>query len=249
MIGFEAVKSTDYTHLGAVTEFKFSKEIGNAFIGNNDLKWLRSFGECWGFLPSNRAVTFVDNHDNQRDGDPFLNYKRSRLYKMATAFHAAWPYGIKQYMSSFAFNNRDDSPPMDANGELISPTFTEDGSCIGGFVCEHRWRQIYNMIGFDNAVKGTSVTDWWDNGHMMIAFGRGENGFIAINGEPGKDMNVMLQTSLPPGVYCDVISGHKVGNTCTGFSVVIDENRKGFFQIADFARDGVLAIHINSKLN
>lgn len=246
--GKDSVKSTDYTSLGVVTEFKFSKEIGSAFSGQNALKWLRSIGECWGFLPSDRALVFVDNHDNQRDGAPFLNYQQSRQYKMATAFNAAWPYGFKQYMSSFAFQKRDDGPPSNENGELLSPEFSEDGSCINGWVCEHRWRQTYNMIEFANVAKGTGVTDWWDNGNSQIAFGRSDKGFIVFNGESG-DLNQELQTSLEPGVYCDVISGHKVGNACTGMSVTIDENKKGFFKIAGWARDGVLAFHSNSKLD
>jgi alpha-amylase len=65
-IGGEPIKATEYINIGTVTEFKFSAEIGKAFRGGNQLKWLKNFGVGWGFLPSNRALTFVDNHDNQR---------------------------------------------------------------------------------------------------------------------------------------------------------------------------------------
>lgn len=58
-MGGEPIKATDYTHLGSVTEFKFSAEIGKAFRGGNQLKYLKNFGEGWGFLKSHLALTFV----------------------------------------------------------------------------------------------------------------------------------------------------------------------------------------------
>lgn len=56
----------EYTHIGTVTEFRYSAEIGKAFRGRNQLRYLRNFGPEWGFLPSNLGLAFVDNHDNQR---------------------------------------------------------------------------------------------------------------------------------------------------------------------------------------
>ena len=44
--GGEAIKSTEYTGFGAVTEFKYSRDIGDAFRGNNAIKWLANFGKC-----------------------------------------------------------------------------------------------------------------------------------------------------------------------------------------------------------
>jgi alpha-amylase len=64
-----AITVDEYTGLGVVTEFKYSMEIGKAFKGLNALKWLRNFGPAWGFLPSQLAMTFIDNHDNQRSGE------------------------------------------------------------------------------------------------------------------------------------------------------------------------------------
>uniref|UniRef100_A0ABM0MEQ1 alpha-amylase n=1 Tax=Saccoglossus kowalevskii TaxID=10224 RepID=A0ABM0MEQ1_SACKO len=49
--GGEAISATEYTHLGRVTEFKYGQELSNCFRGNNDLKWLVSWGEPWGLLP------------------------------------------------------------------------------------------------------------------------------------------------------------------------------------------------------
>jgi alpha-amylase len=43
--GGEAIHSTDYTGFGRITEFKYSAEIGNAFRGNNPIKYLNNFGK------------------------------------------------------------------------------------------------------------------------------------------------------------------------------------------------------------
>jgi alpha-amylase len=74
--------------------------------------------------------------------------------QMAVAFMLAYPYGYPRMMSSFSFENRDQGPPHDANDNILSPTINNDGTCGNGWVCEHRWRQIFNMVEFSNVVAG-----------------------------------------------------------------------------------------------
>lgn len=112
--GSEPISKYEYTGFGDVTEFRFSSEISRAFYGNNALKWLKTWGEKWGFVSSNLALVFVDNHDNQRGHagktDRQLTYKDSKLYKMANGFMLAHPFGQHRVMSSFAFNSSDQGP-------------------------------------------------------------------------------------------------------------------------------------------
>nr|AYV99593.1 venom polypeptide [Dolopus genitalis] len=247
-LGGEVISKFEYNSFGTVTEFKFGAELGRAFYGRNDLKWLKTFGPDWGMLPSKDALVFIDNHDNQRGDDPnILTYKNAKQYKMATAFGLAYNYGIPRVMSSFAFTNMNTPPPTDERGNLISPSINRDDTCGNGYICEHRWRQIYNMVGFKNAVRGTQVTNWWDNGKNQIAFCRGNKGFIAFNGD-NVHLNQRLQTCLPPGQYCDIISGSKTGASCSGKKITVDGS--GFAQIAldTHELDGVLAIHVESKV-
>lgn len=250
-LGGEGISKYEYTDIGTVTEFRFSAEIGRAFHGNNQLRWLKNWGPDWGFLPSQLAFVFVDNHDNQRGhgpgGNDVLTYKSPKNYKMATAFMMSHPYGNPRIMSSFAFDNSDQGPPQDASGNLISPKIRKDGTCSNGWVCEHRWRQIYNMAGFRNAVKGTKLNDWWDNGNQQISFCRGGKGFIAFNLD-SSDLNRQMQTCLPAGTYCDVISGSLINRNCTGKRVVVGATGLGKIHIPANGDDGVLAIHINAKL-
>jgi len=248
-LGGESISRNEYTSLGIVTEFRFSGEIGRLFRGYNRLKYMHNWGQEWAFLPSQKALVFVDNHDNQRGhgagGADILTYKNSKQYKMATAFTLAHPYGIPRIMSSFEFEDSDAGPPQDEYGNILSPTINTDGTCGNGWVCEHRWRQIFNMIGFRNAVLGTGINDWWDNGNNQIAFCRGNKGFIAFNNE-GINLNESLQTCLPGGTYCDIITGQKTANNkCSGKAIKVASNGQAQINIPHTSQNGVLAIHVN----
>lgn len=246
--GGDVIKREEYVGFGPVTDFIFSRELSKAFSGHNQLKWLKSFGTEWGLVESKYSFCFVDNHDNQRDGDEILTYKNPKPYKMATAFGLAHPHGHRRIMSSFDFWERDQGPPRDDRGNIISPTIQNDGTCIGGWICEHRWRQMYNMVDFRNVVVGTVIENWWDNDNNQIAFSRGDKGFVVFNGQ-SDNLQATLKTGLPIGRYCDVISGQRAGNSCTGIEVVVAENGFARIDLPGFADDGVIAIHVGSNVS
>ncbi|XP_052747661.1 alpha-amylase 2-like isoform X1 [Galleria mellonella] len=243
--GNEPIKPSEYTSLGDVTEFRVEAELRNVFRGNNPLKWLVSWGEQWELLPSDSALAFIDNHDTQRTGNA-LTYKEARAYKAAIAFMLAHPYGEPRLMSSYFFNNSDQGPPSDSSENIISPSINKDDTCGNGWVCEHRWRQIYHMVAFRNAVGKETIRNWWDNGHNQIAFSRGNKGFIAFNVE-GRKLNETLQTGLPPGNYCDVITGKRRGNSCTGGKVTVRKDGYASINLPGNAEDMHLAIHIGRE--
>ncbi len=151
-------------------------------------------------------------------------------------------------MSSFFFTNGDQGPPTDGTGNIRPPTFSGVACTVAsGWVCEHRWRQIYNMVGFRNAVQGTNVANWWDNGNNQIAFSRGNRGFIVFNLESGT-LNRSFQTGLPAGTYCDVASGTRSGNSCTGLSIVVNASGSATINLPGNAEDGYQAYHVNARL-
>jgi alpha-amylase len=113
-------------------------------------------------------------------------------------------------------------------------------------------RQITNMVEFRSVSGLGQLVHWWDNGANQIAFGRGVVGattaFIAINND-GHPMNQSrLQTGLPPGLYCDIISGNLQNGVCTGKSITVYADRTAAFSISNGDSDPVIAIHINAKL-
>ncbi|BCJ77989.1 alpha-amylase [Catellatospora sp. IY07-71] len=236
----EPVQPTEYTGNGDVHEFRYGKDLGRVFRRER-LAYLKNFGEPWGHLTTGKAAVFVDNHDTQRDGGDILTYKDNGIYALANAFMLAWPYGSPTVMSSYEFSSKDQGPPSDANGK------TNNATCFsGGWRCEHRWQVIANMVGFHNAVKGTTMVNWYDNGNNHIAFGRNGKGYLTINDEDGAINGRSYQTNLPAGRYCDVIHGEKSGTTCTGPVITVDAN--GWFA-ANVAAHDAIAIHVNAKIS
>ncbi|KYO23553.1 amylase alpha 2A, pancreatic precursor [Alligator mississippiensis] len=229
-------------------------------LGGEPIKSSENWGEGWGLMPSDKALVFVDNHDNQRGhgagGASVLTFWDPRQYKMATGFMLAHPYGFTRVMSSFwwprDFQNGKDindwvGPPSFEDGTTKPVTINPDTTCGNDWVCEHRWRQIRNMVIFRNVVDGQPFSNWWDNNSNQVAFGRGNKGFIVFNNDDWY-MNINLNTGLPAGTYCDVISGQKEGNHCTGIQVHIGADGVANFQISNQAEDPFIAIHVDAKL-
>ncbi|WP_435131277.1 alpha-amylase [Actinacidiphila sp. bgisy144] len=189
----EAVQPTEYEGTGDVDEFQGAYDLKRIFTSEK-LSYLSQWGPSWGagYLPSADARTFVDNWDTERNGST-LSYKDNATYTLANVFLLAWPYGSPNVYSGYEFSDTDAGPP---NNGQVSACYSD------GWKCQHAWPQIAHMVGFRNAVAGTAVTNWWDDGGNAIAFGRGSKGFVAINHESGS-LTSTFTTSLPAGTYCD----------------------------------------------
>ena len=85
----------------------------------------------------------------------------------------------------------------------------------------------------------------WDNGNHQIAFSRGGVAFMAMNNEEGNDLSMTLQTGMPSGSYCDVISGDITsdGSSCTGTQVEVDGSGNAYISLSAASDDPFLAIH------
>ncbi|GFS16674.1 alpha-amylase [Elysia marginata] len=211
------------------------------------MKWLNNFGDAWGMWASGDVVNFIDNHDNQRGhggaGAVLTNWE-PKPYKMATAFMLAWPYGVSRIMSSYNYdrNNKDQGPPH--NGDMSIKTVSLSGmTCRDGWICEHRWRQIYNMVAFSNIAANSPVRNWWAGADYQIAFSRGDRAFLALNLE-NYDISQNLMTGLPVGKYCDVISGNLENGSCTGTTVDVDGSGRANIHVCSNCEDPMVAIHV-----
>ncbi|MCY0950901.1 carbohydrate-binding module family 20 domain-containing protein [Streptomyces sp. H27-S2] len=194
----EAVGPAEYLGNGDVQEFRYARDLKRVFQ-NENLAYLKNFGEAWGYMPGGQSGVFVDNHDTERGGDT-LSYKNGSAYTLANVFMLAWPYGSPDVHSGYEWTDKDAGPP---NGGAVSACYTD------GWKCQHAWREVSSMVAFRNAARGQAVTHWWDNGGDQIAFGRGSKAYVAINHE-GAALTRTFQTSLPAGDYCDVQSGRAV---------------------------------------
>ncbi|XP_058030497.1 pancreatic alpha-amylase-like [Ahaetulla prasina] len=261
-LGGEAVQSSEYFRNGRVTEFKYGMQLGTVLRKWNGQKManLKSWGESWHMMPSNKAFVFVDNHDNQRGhgsgGSSILTFWNPRLYKMAVGFMLAHPYGFTRIMSSYWWpkdiQNGTDlndwvGPPSHSDGSIKPVTIYANETCGNCWICEHRWDEIRNMVIFRNVVYGEPITNWWDNNNNQVAFGRAGKGFVVFNND-GRNLSVILPTGLPAGVYCDVISGRKEGKICTGIQIHVAANGMAHFQINYQAKHPFIAIHVEARL-
>ncbi|CAH1961407.1 unnamed protein product [Acanthoscelides obtectus] len=221
----------EYLGFGNVLEFKHGVELTKLFTGNNRLANLRNWGPKYGLMPAHDSVVFIENHDTQRSGIggiEILTYKQPKEYKMATAFMLAHPHGeTTRLFSGYSFDSDQQGPPGN------------------GWVNEHRWSQIYNMVEFRNVVAGTKLTNWWTDGNQQIAFSRGNKGFVAFT--VAGDINADIRTSLPAGTYCDLFTGIKLKNFCTGKVVKVDRSGKARVKV-NAKLDGALAIHVKARL-
>lgn len=260
--GAESIQAKNYFANGAVTEFRYGRNLGEQ-IRHGQLKNLVLFGEAWGLMPSHKAVVFTDNHKTQRSGDRNIitfydPADGGARYRLANIFMLAWPYGMPKVMSSYNWPREQGTivgPPADEQGQTLP------ANCDDGWVCEHRWPDIANMVEFHNVTQGVaSVNHWWDNGNNQIAFARDNRGFVAINNE-NTVLNETLMTGLPEGVYCNVLGAptpNAVNSpdesdatdenglaSCTYGEIEVDALGNALIEVPPYR---ALALHIGARL-
>jgi alpha-amylase len=230
--GGEAVEARDYFGLGYgsggatdITEFRY-RAVSEKFAGTGGQRIADLDGfsaTAWNLMAGDKAVVFLQNHDTQRGGG--LGYRDGDAYRLAHVWMLAQPYGYPKVMSSYGFDpvtGRDAGPPTEADGTsaTVVCAATMEAAQPGDWVCEHRDPVIAAMVGFRSAVAGAPLSDWWDDDGDVIAFSRGDRGFVAINaGVSPIDLDV--PTGLPEGTYCDLLTGGADTGGCAGTSVTV----------------------------
>ncbi len=194
---------------------------------------LRDFGVDSGLTPSRRTLSFVQNHDTERNGDA-LNYKDGATNRLATQYLLAAGYGRPQVYSAFNFTNQDDSPPATADGMIT------DAACGSGWTCAHRDKGVTALVRWHNGVGAARQAHWWDDGANVIAFSRGDRGWVAMNNNTVA-RTVRVQTGLARGRYCDVVTG---GRSCSGTVVAV--NGSGVARVTVPAK-GTVAVLAGSR--
>lgn len=206
-----------FTSSGQVLGLDAAVQLKSAFksytaerVGS--ISTLKVFGPGSGLPDSEDTWTFAQNHDTERGSDT-LSYKDGDTNVLATQFLLAYGYGTPQVYAAFEFgSDTAQSPPSDAEG------FITDTDCDDGWACTNRDRRITAMVGWHNFVGQARLRHWWDDGENVVAFSRGNRGWIALNnGTQAKQINV--QTGLPAGTYCDITRGGLTAQRCSGPTV------------------------------
>jgi alpha-amylase len=256
----EAVTAQQYYGVGYasggaadITEFQYGYRVSDAFLGRNGatLAGLQDLGSS--LLPSDKAVVFTDNHDNQRGNN--IYYVDGAGYELALVYTLAQPHGYPSLMSSYGFDRgspagRDAGPPSDAGG-VTQTTFDDAGNSrctasfgaagVGTWVCEHRRASVARMVQLRRYAAGAPLGNWQALGTPnQVGFTRAGRAFVALNRESNPASNLSVQTGLPAGTYCDVVSGEVNGTQCTGAAIAVAANGTALINLP--AR-GAVAIH------
>lgn len=185
----------------------------------------------------------MDSHETQRGVDvanpeqDVISYKTRRSHILANVLLLARPSGIPRVMSSYALDREFQpyvppkvlGPPSDHLFNTLPVLKRKDYACYNGWICEHRWLPIRNMVKFRNDVRSAPAINWWNNDEDAVAFARFKRGFILVN-NGRSTVKGLFNTTLPQGQYCDVLSGSSVDQrSCTGS--VIHVRADGFAEL------------------
>lgn len=243
--GNEPIRMSEYVGIGRVTDFPYGVRLGHA-VQFGRLADLRGLA---GAVAGPDAQVFVDNHDTQRHGGPdVLTHVKPTDYRLANIIMLGWDYGTPVVMSSY--DPPADSPisAFDMGPPASGPRGTTKDTVCGadGWVCEHAWPQIAAMVGFHNAVRGTRVTNWWDNGDQLIAWSRGDRGYVVVNNGDAVPGRWWETAGMPAGRYRDVLAEQGPGEEgSTGAALTVNDS--GWFQ-ADIPARCAVAIHVGARL-
>lgn len=185
----------EYYGSGKVLDFGYADQLKSAFQG--DIAALKDFGP--GLLPGDKSVSFVTNHDTEREGR-HLSYKDGDTAVLANVFQLGWKHAAPAVYAGFTYDDKDASPPADGNGFVIR---TDCGN--GAWYCLDRDPRVTGMVGWRAAVGDVDVTDFQSPQGNVIGFGRGTKGFVAVNNS-GAPVTAEFGTRVADGEYCDVLS-------------------------------------------
>jgi alpha-amylase len=227
-----------FTRSGDVLGLDGVKQIRDAFksypadhVGS--IATLEIFGAGSGLTRSGKTLSFVDNHDTERNGDA-LNYKDGARYVLASEWLLASGYGSPQIFSSFTWaDDTNASPPANSNGLI-----TNADCSSGKWTCDHRNPDIVAMVKWHNFVGNAKRANWYTDDANVIAFSKGNRGWAAFNnGTAAKQIHV--QTGLPAGTYCDIVHDTNPGSGCTGSGSPVVVDSRGFATVTVDAKDAV----------
>ncbi len=204
-VGFDDVISLyEYTPFSDVHLFPYAYEVG-ASVKYGQVGYLPS--RIAHYPDSRSAVVFLENHDLQRIGSDYIvSLKNDPLnYFLSYVFMLTWPYGYPKIFSGYDYNNFDQAPPHDSSGQTL-PILDPSGQCRAPWLCEHRYPGFNQLIYFRNSTDDTFYASRVQNPSPgLLAFSRGNKGFVAIN-KTSNQWSTQLDTDLPDGIYCDLIT-------------------------------------------
>ncbi len=238
--GAEPIQPEEYLDSGDVWEFNYARELKGMFKARV-VSGAASNTRFDSFAPSNQAISFVVNHDTERNGET-LTYKTPELFELATALMLAENYGQPMLYSSYAFSERDRGP-KGQNGKVLDahcdgPPDLSKKAEDGTWLCQHRLTSTTNMIKFRDVVGSAAITEKF-RAAGLYGFARDKMGYFLVNVSEYKSLPFEVQTTLPAGDYCNAYL-----QTLDCSSVIsVDENGVARGEIPN---ESAIAIHLGA---
>uniref|UniRef100_A0A131Z198 Alpha-amylase n=1 Tax=Rhipicephalus appendiculatus TaxID=34631 RepID=A0A131Z198_RHIAP len=254
----------EYESIGAVTNATFFKTYANALnrVRERPLKSLRPFIMEARGAGKAAQVVYVDSHETQRgvdvndtEGD-VVTYRDRKRQVLATVLMLAQPHGVPRVMSSYALDGKFETyvppkmlgPPFDHMFNTRPVLMRENFECYNGWICEHRWLPIRNMVHFRNWVGAAVAVNWWDDDADAVAFARLQRGFVLVNNGLSV-VRGLFNTTLPAGYYCDVLSGSRRDTrTCSGHVVRVRPDGFAELSVDPAAEVPAVALHTQERV-
>ena len=212
----EDVQPEEYLATGELWEFSFSQLMNSFDI--ESVPNLEESMELGNYIDGDKAISFVTNHDTERNGKALTPIADPVTFKLASIFMLASDYGTPMLYSGYSFSEYDQAPPLGAQGEVL------DSSCgaSAGWNCQQRDQSIIQMIKWRTKTMHLPTANFLHT-ESYSAWSKGELGFFAINAAQ-KELSMSLQTSLPQGLYCNTLLLNEDQTSCPGFEIEVGQD-------------------------
>lgn len=210
--GGEPVQPEQYLSSGDVWEFGYARAL-KSYVKGEVITPAGSAIRFRDWTPSNQTVSFVSNHDTERNGET-INYKDIGDFELATALMLAEDYGQPMLYSSYAFSSKDAGPYETVEGvKAASCKTNEQGFSVpkseyksDEWICQHRFESTFQMMKFRAAVSGSPVVEKY-RARGIYGFAREGRGYFIVNVFKSKELEFSVSTTLPDGEYQNLLGG------------------------------------------
>jgi alpha-amylase len=202
--GGEPINPIEYTETGLVWEFSFAAILRDS-IGYQFSPELPTDLDAEDFLSSEFAISFISNHDTERNGKSLSAQNDPELFELASLFMLASDYGSPMLYAGYVFDDYDMPPSLEDDRSVARAKCSPGGSLrILDWHCQHRSQVIKAMIDWRIKTSEKPATNkYWSE--SITAWSREDSGFFAMNVSK-ESIRIEIATDLPAGSYCNVLA-------------------------------------------
>ncbi|XP_065223678.1 uncharacterized protein LOC135847871 [Planococcus citri] len=248
----DVINVKHYQKFGSVMDEKYARNLMDAVKKINFQKLVskkKMWPRTWrNIASSDKSRPFVPKYMIPED-----NKSDSYNFKIATSMMLVNPHGFPIIVSPYSrVKAHIKSLPNADNSSM-------DDICSRGKFCIHRKKFIRQLVLFRLITADDKITSIRALRNNILHLNRGNKGFAAFIHKlpPSKDKvptsteDLTIQTELPPGLYCNIITGYPdlKRDQCNPGSVIqVDLKGQVTIKNPNTYEKGVLAIDILSRL-